>query len=80
MTIELDGSKVSPQTHVFVGMYRPPRESLTLTPSWNLRCPHCRRLWNTLGYSGEPHILLEDAISECWLAGHIDVPQWRLAE
>lgn len=65
MTIELDPSKVSPQTHVFLGMYRPPLEKVQddQRRTCGIQYPD--------GYR---------AIREHWLAGHFDIPQYRVIE
>ena len=64
--IELDPAKVSPQTHTFLGMYRPPFYRDVL--------PTCPRRCYDLAASRRP------ATHDCWLAGHFDIPQWKLIQ
>lgn len=67
MAIELDASKVSPKTHRFVGVYRPPLVSVDV--GGTEQCPGC----GALNFREKPKV-------EHWLAGHFDVPQWELLE
>lgn len=71
MTIETDPSKVRPETHTFIGMFRPPWTEFgdNIRGTAVLVCASC----------GKHHVQL-GPVKDCWLAGHFDIPQYRLIE
>ena len=94
MQIELDQSKVSPQTHVFLGMYRPPWEQMLESKRRQIsegieatrkemgyvlpdqpRYAEFDNCFQEKGlYSTDSHLRQD------YLAGHFDIPQYRLIE
>jgi hypothetical protein len=75
MTIELDPSKVSAQTHTFIGMFREPWGAAY----WRMREMH------PIGFP--KGIMLHDwdcqgteMCRQAWLLGELDIPQYRVIE
>ncbi len=57
------------ETHVFIGMFRPPFESFHASG-----CPACgQRFYTSVGY-------FSSAARECWQLGHFDQPCYRTHE
>lgn len=86
MTIELDPAKVSPQTHVFVGMFRPPWEEVRRKHIYETHQYGCA---NYHDRDPSPDMISDERnprsyelnvwceLKKTWLAGHFDIPQWR---
>jgi len=85
MVIELDPTKVSPQTHTFVGMYRQPFGKLSdeviakINSGKGSFCGVCVAAHFTPTDSGKDHFSSKcrEKLHACWLAGHFDIPQWK---